>query len=95
MLPHLLYYWVAQENEKLVGSYLGVWMARFDDGQNQYINLFFELQIMNILGYGFQLESRSTLRRDRWKDFRKKQTDIYGYFSIMVNVSAIAPGKNS
>ena len=76
MLPHLLYYWVAQENEKLVGSYLGVWMARFDDGQNQYINLFFELQIMNILGYGFQLESRSTLRRDRWKDFRKK-TDRY------------------
>ena len=35
------------------------------------------------------------LRRDRWKDFRKKQTDIYGYFSIMVNVSAMAPGKNS
>ena len=50
---------------------------------------------MNVLGYGFQLESRSTLRRDRWKDFRKKQTDIYGYFSIMVNVSAMAPGKNS
>ena len=30
------------------------------------------------------------LRRDRWKYFRKKQTDIYGYFSIMVNVFVAA-----
>ena len=29
------------------------------------------------------------------KTLEKKQTDIYGYFSIMVNVSAMAPGKNS
>ena len=78
-----------------MGSYLGVWMARFDDGQNQYINLFSSSREWIYWGMASSFRVGQLWGGIDGKTLEKKQTDIYEYFSIMVNVYAIAPGKNS